>query len=153
AGLNLPVVGVQTNQRGYVDVDQYLQTTAPHVFAAGDVKGRLMLGPQGAHEGYLAATNAVLGPSVPLPEQGRPVRSCTDPEYAQVGLTEANARASGAEILVSTVPYRELARPLIDGRPVGFCKVIVDTVSHRILGCHIVGERAVEIAQIAAVAI
>ena len=78
AGLNLPKVDVQTNQRGYIQVDEYLRTTAPHIFAAGDVNGRLMLVPQAAHEGYLAATNAVLGPTTPIPEQAGPVGSFTD---------------------------------------------------------------------------
>jgi pyruvate/2-oxoglutarate dehydrogenase complex dihydrolipoamide dehydrogenase (E3) component len=143
---------VATDRRGYIEVDAYLRTTAAHVFAAGDVNGRLMLVPQAAHEGYLAATNAVRGPSVPLPDQVGPVGSFTDPEYAQVGLTEAAARASHADVLVSTVRYDELPRPLIDGRPIGFCKLIVDRCKHQIIGCHIVGERAVEIAQVAAVA-
>jgi pyruvate/2-oxoglutarate dehydrogenase complex dihydrolipoamide dehydrogenase (E3) component len=152
AGLDLPKAGVLTDRRGYVQVDEYLRTSAPHVFAAGDVNGRMMLVPQAAHEGYLAATNAVRGPTQPIPDQVSPVGSFTDPEYAQVGLTEANARASHDDVLVSSVRYDELPRPLIDGRPVGFCKLIVDRGSHRILGCHIIGERAVEIAQIAAVA-
>ena len=152
AGLNLAAAGVQTNQRGYVKVDEYLRTTAPHVFAAGDVNGRLMLVPQATHEGYLAAINAVRGPTQPIPDQVCPVGSFTDPEYAQVGLTETNARAKHAEVVVSRVPYDELPRPVIDGRPFGFCKLIVDRVSHQIVGCHIVGERAVEIAQLAAVA-
>jgi pyruvate/2-oxoglutarate dehydrogenase complex dihydrolipoamide dehydrogenase (E3) component len=151
-GLDLPKAAVLTDRRGYVQVDEYLRTSAPNVFAAGDVNGRQMLVPPAAHQGYLAATNAVRGPTQPIPEQVVPVGSFTDPEYAQVGLTEANARASHDDVLVSTIRYDELPRPLIDGRPVGFCKLIVGRGSHRILGCHIVGERAVEIGQIAAVA-
>jgi pyruvate/2-oxoglutarate dehydrogenase complex dihydrolipoamide dehydrogenase (E3) component len=56
-------------------------------------------------------------------------------------------------VVVATVPFARAARPIIDGRPDGFCKLIVDRGSHRILGCHVVGERAVEIAQVGAVAI
>jgi dihydrolipoamide dehydrogenase len=152
AGLNLPAVGVQTDQRGYIQVDRYLRTTAPHIFAAGDVNGRLMLVPQATHEGYVAATNAMRGPTLPIPEQVGPVGSFTDPEYAQVGLNEANARAAHDDVCVSTVAYADVPRPIIDGRPLGFCKLIADRGTHQILGCHIVGERAVEIAQIAAVA-
>jgi dihydrolipoamide dehydrogenase len=150
--LNLAAAGIETNQRGYIQVDDYLRTTAPHVFAAGDVNGRLMLFPQATHEGYLAAVNAVRGPTMPVPDQVCPVGSFTDPEYAQVGMTEANARATGADIVVSHVSYGELPRPIIDGRPFGFCKLIVNRASHQIVGCHIVGERAVEIAQLAAFA-
>jgi pyruvate/2-oxoglutarate dehydrogenase complex dihydrolipoamide dehydrogenase (E3) component len=150
--LNLAAAGIQANQRGYIQVDEYLRTTAPHVFAAGDVNGRLMLFPQATHEGYMAAINAVRGPTMPVPDQVCPVGSFTDPEYAQVGLTEANARAAAADLVVAHVSYEELPRPIIDGRPFGFCKLIVDRASHQIVGCHIVGERAVEIVQLVAVA-
>src|SRR5438552_5267712 len=61
AGLNLGVAGVETNQRGFVRVDDYLRTSARHIFAAGDITGRLMLVPQGIQEGFVAATNAVKG--------------------------------------------------------------------------------------------
>jgi dihydrolipoamide dehydrogenase len=152
AGLHLSQAGIQTDRRGYIQVDEYLRTTAPHVFAAGDVNGRLMLVPQAAHEGYLAANNAVLAPMTRVPDLAGPIGSFTDPEYAQMGLTEANARAIYPDAVVSKVPYERLPRPLIDGRPVGFCKLIVERASQRILGCHIVGERAVEIAQVAAAA-
>jgi dihydrolipoamide dehydrogenase len=151
-GLHLAQAGIQTDRRGYIQVDEYLRTTAPHVFAAGDVNGRLMLVPQAAHEGYIAANNAVLVPMLGVPDLAGPIGSFTDPEYAQMGLTEANARAIYPDVAVSKVVYEALPRPLIDGRPVGFCKLIVERGSHRILGCHIVGERAVEIAQVAAVA-
>jgi len=81
-----------------------------------------------------------------------PIGSFTDPEYAQVGPTEAQARRDH-DVVVATVPFALVARPIIDGRPDGFCKLIVDRGTHQILGCHVVGERAVEIAQVGAVAI
>jgi pyruvate/2-oxoglutarate dehydrogenase complex dihydrolipoamide dehydrogenase (E3) component len=79
------------------------------------------------------------------------VGSFTDPEYASVGVTEAAARDTH-EIAVATVDFDSLPRPIIDGRPTGFCKLVADRDSHRMLGCHIVGERAVELAQLAATA-
>jgi pyruvate/2-oxoglutarate dehydrogenase complex dihydrolipoamide dehydrogenase (E3) component len=80
-----------------------------------------------------------------------PVGSFTDPEYASVGLTEEHARRAH-EVTISTVGFDSLPRPLIDGRPAGFCKLVVDRARRQILGCHIVGERAVELAQVAATA-
>ena len=65
-GLNLATAGVETDPRGYVRVDPYLQTSAPHVFAAGDITGRLMLVPQAIHGGLVAATNAVRGSTMTL---------------------------------------------------------------------------------------
>ena len=152
AGLNLAAADVATTSRGYVQVDAHLRTTAAHVFAAGDITGRLMLVPNAGQDGYVAATNAVEDRGVTLSTPANPIGSFTDPEYAQVGLTEAKAREDH-EVVVATVPFAVIARPIIDGRPDGFCKLIVDRGTHRILGCHVVGERAVEIAQVAAVAV
>ena len=66
AGLNLAEAGVQLDRRGFVTTDQFLRTSVPHIFAAGDVTGRLMLVPQAFQGGYVAATNAVRGPTMPL---------------------------------------------------------------------------------------
>jgi pyruvate/2-oxoglutarate dehydrogenase complex dihydrolipoamide dehydrogenase (E3) component len=152
AGLNLAAAGVATNDRGYVQVDEHLRTTAPNVFAAGDITGRIMLVPHAVEDGYLAATNAVLDRGATLSPPATPIGSFTDPEYAQVGPTEAQARRDH-DVVVATVPFAVVPRPIIDGRPDGFCKLIVDRGTHRILGCHVVGERAVELAQVAAVAV
>ena len=92
AGLSLSAAGVELNKRGFVKVDEYLQTSAPHVFAAGDVIGHLMLVPEAMQDGFVAATNAIRGPIMPVGNRVSPTGSFTDPEYAQVGLTEANAR-------------------------------------------------------------
>ena len=151
AGLNLDQVGVQTNRRGFVDVDGHLQTTAPGIFAAGDVTGRALVVHEAVRQGAVAATNAVLGATTPLTEHVSPIGSFTDPEYASVGLTEAAAR-DAHEAVVAKVRFDSLPRPIIDGRPTGFCKLVVDRRRHTILGCHIVGERAVELAQLAATA-
>ena len=149
--LDLERAGVRTDQRGYIDVDDGLRTAAPHIFAAGDCIGRAMVVHEAMRDGLAAANNAVLGTTTSLPTEVSPMGSFTDPEYAAVGLTEAAAREAH-DVVVATVPFASLPRPIIDGRQVGFCKVIADRRSHRILGCHIVGERAVELAQVAATA-
>jgi pyruvate/2-oxoglutarate dehydrogenase complex dihydrolipoamide dehydrogenase (E3) component len=112
----------------------------------------MMFVPHAIHDGYAAATNAVLGPTYSLGDQTSPVGSFTDPEYAHVGLSEAEARERH-EVVVAHARYADSVRPIIDGHTVGFCKVIVDSTTRTILGCHIVGERAVELSQIAAVAL
>ena len=91
-GLDLGQAGVQTDRHGYVQVDRYLRTNVPHVFAAGDVTGRAMVVHEAVREGLVAASNAVLGPATVLPAQVSPIGSFTDPEYASAGLTEAAAR-------------------------------------------------------------
>ena len=150
AGLNLAAAGVEADARGYVRVDPFLRTSAQHVFAAGDITGRMMLVPQAIHDGYVAATNAVRGPST-LGDQVSPVGSFTDPEYAQVGLTEEQARARH-DVVVAVVRFDETTRTIIDGLTAGFCKLIADRATCTIVGCHVVGERAVEIVQVVAIA-
>ncbi len=152
AGLSLATAGVETDHRGFVKVDDYGRTSTPHIFAAGDVTGRLMLVPQAIQDGFAAATNAVLGPTTRFSDPVTPIGSFTDPEYAQVGPTEAKARENG-DVVTAVVRFNSTTRTIIDGRKTGFCKVIADRKTFRILGCHVVGERAVEIAQVAAIAI
>jgi pyruvate/2-oxoglutarate dehydrogenase complex dihydrolipoamide dehydrogenase (E3) component len=152
AGLSLATAGVETNQRGFVGVDAYLRTSAPHIFAAGDITGSLMLVPQAIQDGFVAATNAVRGATMPLEEKVSPIGSFTDPEYAQVGMTEAKAREKH-DVATAIVCFDSTTRTIIDGRTAGFCKLVVDRATYKILGCHVVGERAVEIIQVAAIAI
>ncbi len=152
AGLSLATAGVETDHRGFVKVDGYGRTSTPHIFAAGDVTGRLMLVPQAIQDGFAAATNAVQGPTTPLTDPVTPIGSFTDPEYAQVGLTESKA-CEKYDVVTAIVRFNSTTRTIIDGRKAGFCKLIADRKTFRILGCHVVGERAVEIAQVAAIAI
>ncbi len=150
AGLSLAKAGVNTDHRGFVKVDEYQRTSTPHIFAAGDITGRLMLVPQAIQEGFVAATNAVRGPTMTIGEPVTPIGSFTDPEYAQVGLTEAKARETH-DIVTAVVRFDSTTRTIIDGRKAGFCKLIVDRKTSTMLGCHVVGERAVEITQVAAI--
>jgi dihydrolipoamide dehydrogenase len=151
AALNLDRAGVETDKRDFVRVDEFLRTSTPHVFAAGDVTGRMMLVPQAIQQGFVAATNAVQGASMTVLEGAAPIGSFTDPEYAQVGMTEKQARAA-RDVVVAKVCFDSTTRTIIDGRTSGFCKLIVDSRTREILGCHVVGERAVELTQVAAVA-
>jgi pyruvate/2-oxoglutarate dehydrogenase complex dihydrolipoamide dehydrogenase (E3) component len=152
AGLSLAAAGVETDHRGFVKVDGYLRTSAPNILAAGDVTGRVMLVPQAIQDGFLAATNALRGPTMMLGDSATPIGSFTDPEYAQVGLTEARAREAH-DVVTAVVRFDSTTRTIIDGHKFGFCKLIADRKTFRILGCHVVGERAVEITQLAAIAI
>ena len=147
ASLKLQNAGVETNERGYVHVDEYLRTSVRNIFAAGDITGRMMLVPQAIQDGFVAATNAVNGATITVGDQVSPIGSFTDPEYAQVGLTEAKAREA-YNVMVAMVRFDSTTRTIIDGRTEGFCKLIVDRGTRKILGCHVVGERAVEIAQV-----
>jgi pyruvate/2-oxoglutarate dehydrogenase complex dihydrolipoamide dehydrogenase (E3) component len=80
-----------------------------------------------------------------------PIGSFADPEYTQVRLTEAKPRET-PQVLVSKTLFELAIRPTIDGRTTGFCKLIVESRDHTIPGCHIVGEGAAEIIQMASIA-
>ncbi len=147
-GLNLEAAGVKT-ERGYVVVDDALRTSVPHIFAAGDITGRMMLVQSANDEARIAAENAVLGAERTDAHQIVPHGGFTDPEYGSVGLTESRAREAH-DCAVAVVSYAELDRAVIDGRPEGFCKLIVSRGSREILGAHVVGEQALEVVQIVA---
>ena len=149
AELNLAAAGVSV-QGNFIAVDEQLRTQVAHIYAVGDVNGRSMLVPSARHEGRIAAENAVLGTQKSVSHQVVATGSFTDPEYGSVGLTEAQARAQH-DCEVAFVSYDELPRAVIDGRTDGFCKLIVDRGSHRILGAHVLGEYSAEVIQVAAV--
>jgi pyruvate/2-oxoglutarate dehydrogenase complex dihydrolipoamide dehydrogenase (E3) component len=149
--LNLEAAGVEV-ERGHVRVDDALRTSAPHIFAAGDITGRMMLVQSATYEGNLAAEQTVLGGEHSYRHTIVPHGGFTDPEYGSVGLTERQARSEGHDCAVAVVPYAELDRGVIDGHTEGFCKLVVHRPSHRVLGAHIVGEQAVEVVQIVATA-
>jgi pyruvate/2-oxoglutarate dehydrogenase complex dihydrolipoamide dehydrogenase (E3) component len=144
-GLNLTAAAVRT-ERGAIAVDEYLRTAAGHIFAAGDVTGHSMLVQSARMEGRTAARNAVLGPSRQATYAVVPSGSFTDPEYGRVGLTEAEA-SSRRDVVVGVARYDDLLRPVADGRPEGFCKLIADNDSHLLLGGHVLGEYSAETVQ------
>lgn len=152
--LNPSAAGIAT-ERGYIVSDDYLRTSAPHIFAAGDIDGRLMLVQSAGYEGRIAAENAVaaLDPSRTL-RAYRPVivphGGFTDPEYGSVGLTEKQAAEAGHDYVVALASMVNLDRAVIDGYTEGFCKLVVDRNSRRVLGAHVVGEQAVEIVHLVA---
>ena len=150
-GLNPSVPGVKVGRDGYVRADDALRTSASHVFAAGDLTGRMMLVQSATHEAEIAVENAMLDGDRTLRHTVVPYGGFTDPEYGSVGLTEDEAR-NEHERAVAVVPYADLDRGIIDGRPGGSCKIIVCRATRRILGVHIVGEQALEVVQIAATA-
>ena len=140
-------VGIDA-EGGYITVGDDLRTSLPHVFAAGDVNGISMLVPSARLAGRIAAENAVLGTRRRFTYDLVPTGSFTDPEYGGVGLTEAQVRGR-YDYEVGVVRYEHLMRPVIDGHPDGFCKLIVERDRRYILGAHVLGEYSAEVVQTA----
>ena len=126
--LDLDAAGVTSSPRA-IPVDDYLQTNVGHIFAAGDVNGRSKLVQSARLEGRIAAWNAVHGPTRQPGHDVVPSGSFTDPEYGTVGMTEDQA-AGDHDIAVGIARYDDLVRPVADGHPDGFCKLIADQHSH-----------------------
>lgn len=141
--LALDKAGVETGG-SHVLVDDYLRTSAPHIYAAGDITGRSMLVQSAGYQARIAVENALLPYTQEARQRLVPHGGFTDPEYGGVGLNEADARRHH-DVVTATVPYADLDRAVIDDRKAGFCKLIVDRRDGRVLGAHVVGEQAVEI--------
>ncbi len=155
--LGLEAVGVRTDEAGFVVVDEYLRTTAPHVWAAGDVIGRhtdaQMATPVGAHDGVLVAMNAFSGQLRKVDHTVIPRTIFTDPQVATVGLTEAEAHARGYTCICSSVPMDLVPRAGAVRDPRGVVKMVLDARSQRVVGVSMVGRDAGEVIHEAAMGI
>jgi pyruvate/2-oxoglutarate dehydrogenase complex dihydrolipoamide dehydrogenase (E3) component len=145
-GLGAEQIGLET-ERGFVKINEHLQSNLEHIFVAGDANGRDMLVQGADFEGRLCAQNAVRGSRQIYRRDLLPSGGFTDPDHAGVGLTEAQARAQNLDIVVTLEHYEHLDRAIIDNRRVGFMKLIVARGSGQLIGAHATGENAVELIQ------
>jgi dihydrolipoamide dehydrogenase len=144
-GLALAAADIALGKRGEVLADTRLETTAPGIFAAGDVLGRRMLSATAILEGTVAAENA-LGERRDLDERFVPSGIYTQPEIGAVGLTEDEASARGIPVLIGKCNFAGLVKAcaLFTYTP-GLIKMLFEPESHRLLGAHILGTDAAEI--------
>ncbi len=153
AGLGLEAAGVAL-ERGAIRVNEYRQSpTAPHVYAAGDVTGLHQHTPAAWYEGQLAAENALRGNHRAADFRVFPTTLFTIPALAQVGLTEAEARARGHQVVVSRAPFQDSAAAGVRNETEGLVKVVAEAETGRLLGVHILGPGAEDLIHIAAVAL
>lgn len=138
AGLGLDAAGVKTDESGYVAVDEYLATSAPHTWAAGDVAGT----PQFTHaslDDYRVLRTNLTGGGRSTRRRLIPYTLFITPELSRVGLTEAQARAAGHEVLVATLPVAAIPRARTMRETTGTWKAVVDARTDRILGASLLG--------------
>lgn len=143
--LNLAAAGIATDKAGFVTIDDTLQTSVPGVYALGDVKG----GPAFTHISYddyrLLRDRWLSGLDTRIGERLVPNTMYIDPQLAQVGLTETEARKRGLDIRVAKLPMNGVARALEMDESRGLIKVIVEARSGAILGCTVLGIEGGEI--------
>lgn len=152
-GLALQAAGVALGPKGEIVVNEFLQTTNPDVYAAGDVLGDPMFVYVAAYAGALAAENALRGATRRYDLTALPRVTFTDPAVASVGLSEAEARARGLEPLVSHLPLEQVPRALAARDTRGFVKLVADAATRKLLGAHILAAEAGEMITEAALAI
>jgi dihydrolipoamide dehydrogenase len=146
------LAGVKVSERGFIPVDKQMRTSAPHIFAIGDIAAPPLLAHKAMHEGKVAAEVAA-GHKRAFDARVIPSVAYTDPEIAWVGLTETEARAQGTAFKKGAFPWVANGRSLSLGREDGFTKLLFDPQSHRLLGGGIVGTNAGDLISEVALAI
>jgi len=151
-GLGLEELGIALD-RGYIPVNEFMQTTVPSVYAIGDVVNTPWLAHVASSEGVLAVEH-MAGQEVEAINYDR-VPSCTycEPEVASVGLTEAQAKERGYDVVTGKFPFTALAKAAILGKPEGFVKIVRETRYDELLGVHIIGAHATDLIAEACVAL
>ena len=137
--LNLGAAGVETDARGYIKVNERLETSTPGIYGLGDAKG----GPAFTHISYddfrIVAANLLKGGHATTADRLVPYTVFMDPELGRVGVSETEARQQNRPIRVYKMPMKAVARALESDEPRGFMKVLVDAGTGQILGCAILG--------------
>jgi dihydrolipoamide dehydrogenase len=155
-GIGLDAAGVEVDPGGYIRVNHNCLSNVSHIYAAGDVSGKLPLSSVAAMQGRKIAEH-LMGlhnrPHRHLDYDKAASAVFTDPEIADVGLAEAEAFAEGRKIRVTKVPFTANAKALIKGDPRGFVKILSDPATGVVLGGSIVGRNAAELISVLAVAV
>lgn len=155
-GLNLDAAGVETDSGGYVPINQHCVSNVAHIYAAGDLSGKLPLSSVASMQGRKVAEH-VMGLHTRehrhLDYDKAASAIFTEPEIADVGLAEADAFSSGRKIRVTKVPFSASAKALIEGDARGFVKIISDPATGVVLGGSIVGRNAAELISVIALAV
>lgn len=138
--LNLEAAGIETDDRGFVETDDYLRTTAEGVWALGDIVGEYLLKHSANHEARAVARNRFGSDPEPVDYTAMPFAVFASPEVAGVGAREEDLRAEGAEYATNTYAYEDTARGSAMHAE-GFVKVVIDP-DGVILGCHVIGPEA-----------
>jgi dihydrolipoamide dehydrogenase len=134
--------GVKLDKRGYIEVNEFLETRKKNIWAFGDAIGKQMFKHVANYEAQVAWHNALHDHKVPVDYSAAPHAVFTHPQIASVGLKEAEAKQKGYKIMVGTALFKDTAQGAAMGKPDGFVKVILEQKTGKILGSHIIGPYA-----------
>ncbi|MGH9125159.1 MAG: dihydrolipoyl dehydrogenase family protein [Acidimicrobiales bacterium] len=155
-GLGLEHAGVEVDRAGYVTINHHCQSNIAHIYAAGDLSGKLPLSSVAAMQGRKIAEH-VMGLHTRehrhLDYEKAASAIFTEPEIADVGMAEAEAFATGRKLRVTKVPFSANAKALIDDHPKGFVKILSDPATGVVLGGSVVGRHAAELISVIALAV
>lgn len=143
-GLGHEAVGVAMEGR-YIAVDEYMRTSAPGIYAIGDVCPTPWLAHVASREGIVAVDHIAGKPVEPIDYTKVPNCTYTAPEVASVGLTEARARELGYDVRVGKFPFSVIGKAMIVGETAGFVKIVSEKRYDEMLGVHIIGPKATEL--------
>jgi dihydrolipoamide dehydrogenase len=145
-GLNASAIGLKTDARGFIEVDDHCRTGVANVYAIGDVVRGPMLAHKAEDEGVMAA-ELIAGQKPHLDYACIPWIIYTNPEIAWVGMSEQQAKAQGIAVKTGQFPFSVNGRALGLEEPVGFAKVVADAATDRVLGVHVIHARASDVIQ------
>ncbi len=135
--IGLDKVGVKTDQRGFIEVNEQMQTSVPNIYAIGDVTGRKLLAHKASREGHVVAEVAA-GHHAIMDYRAVPGAVFLHPEIATVGMTEQEAKDAGHTLSIGKFPLTALGRAVATDNINGFVKIIADKETDRVLGVHMV---------------
>jgi len=146
-GFGLEDLGVEINELGRIQTDEFLRTKFPNVFAVGDVTGPYLFTHAASHQAWHATVNSLFGQfkKFKISYSHLPWCTFTDPEVARVGLTEKEAAAAGVAVSVHKYDFSHLDRAVTDGTNLGFIKYLIEPGRDKILGATVVGPHAGDI--------
>ncbi len=144
-GLGLEKVGVKVNERGFIEINEKMQTSVPHIYAIGDVTGKLMLAHVGSAMGIVAAEHIAGRETITLEYEMMPRATYCQPQIASFGLTEAQARERGYAVKIGRFPFQANGKALGLGDYNGWIKLVVDEKYGEILGAHLIGPEVTEL--------
>jgi glutathione reductase (NADPH) len=152
-GLGLDTVGVEMGPTGGIAVDTYSKTSADNIYAVGDVTNRINLTPVAIREGHAFADTVFGGKPTEVDHANVPTAVFSEPEVGVVGLTEAQAREQLAQVDIYKTSFRPMKMTLPGRDTRMFMKLIVDGITQKVVGCHLVGPDSGDLIQVVGIAV